>query len=154
MSDESLEQQAKKLAFESLMWQLVRPPEIVRPQGEKIDIPVVDEVCCWSCNNPGGEMLHFGGIHIHNKPDCRHTAGIPDDEPKHDGNLGDHTVDYWDNSVEVEKIDNDLDWRVRVLLSPKEALSLLVWLKQEEVNLQSLAYKQDALRDANTKAGE
>lgn len=76
---------------------------------------------CWSCNQPGGEMLHFGN---------------------------------WDDDVEIEKTDNDLDWRVRVLLSSKEALSLLAWLKQEEVNLQSLAHKQETLRDANTKVGE
>lgn len=105
-------------------------------------------------------MLHFGGIHIHNKPECRHTAGIPDDEPKHDGKLdvnGEYAVSYCENknaqqiSIDIVESNDMLLEPEYVKLTPAQALSLLAWLKQEEVELQRLA---QVYRDANTKAGE
>lgn len=62
--------------------------------------------------------------------------------PKHDGDLGEHLVDYRYGDVEIDKTLNDLDHPVRVRLRPKEALSLLAWLKQEEPELQRLAKEQ------------
>ena len=108
----------------------------------------VSEEICWSCTNPGGEMLHFGGIHIHNKPECRHTAGIPDDEPKHDGWLNkqkDYNIDYgesWDKGILIADY-SDHYGETRYLRMPaKEALSLLAWLKQEESTLQKLVEEE------------
>lgn len=94
---------------------------------------------CWSCNQPGGEMLHYGNIHIHNRPECRHIAGIPDDEPEHNGNLdefGGAQVRITDGHVYISETET-------IELTPAQALSLLAWLTQKDVKLQSLAKEQE-----------
>lgn len=102
----------------------------------------MSEEICWSCSNSGGEMLHFGNIHIHNKPECRHAAGIPDDEPKHDGKLdkqGEVEVEIRDNAIIMLSHPGQDD----LILTPTQALSLLVWLKQEEPTLQKLVEEEE-----------
>lgn len=71
--------------------------------------------------------------------------------PKHDGKLderGDYTVELW---VQHGKATVDIDENIsswvcdnprNVELTPKQALSLLAWLKQEEQELQRLAKEQ------------
>lgn len=125
--------------------------EALRNANTKTAIQMSDKIC-WSCNNPGGELLDFGGVYIHNKPECRHAAGIPDDEPKHDGKLdeqGTYTVGLYENknarqmSVDIVESDNNLLEPEYVKLTPAQALSLLAWLRQEEAELQRLAKEQE-----------
>jgi hypothetical protein len=64
----------------------------------------------------------------------------PEPAPKHGGPLGDDdaVVQYAEKGVYISYISMD----EYVYLSPKQALSLLAWLKQEEAELQRLAKEQ------------
>lgn len=74
--------------------------------------------------------------------------GHPEPAPKHDGKMSDYAfvkVNEYPSVEIASKGDEEatLSYYEAVHISPKEALSLLDWLRQEEQELQRLAKEQD-----------
>jgi hypothetical protein len=62
------------------------------------------------------------------------------EQPKHDGKLGKHEVELWQEFVVIEEADGWLhDESEYVQLTAEQALSLLAWLEENKPVIEKLA---------------